>query len=181
MAEGSKKNWMLTGQLILLVAGMFGFGYLLVPLYDVFCELTGLGGRTNSVAVAVAEAPDESREITVLFIASVNQNAPLEFRPNVPKMRIHPGKLYGTTFFARNRSDQQVTGQAVPSIAPGLAAKHFQKTECFCFTNQLFQEGESRDMPVRFIVDPELPVHIDTVTLSYTLYDAGGYLAQRSK
>ncbi len=164
-----RANSKLAAQLGVMVVAMFGFGYLLVPVYDVFCEITGLNGKTAQSAAEVIEQA-QSRVVTVEFVGSVNQNAPWEFRPSVSRMQVHPGKLYDTTFFARNRLDRMQIGQAVPSVVPGAAAKHFQKPECFCFESQQFAPGEGRDMPVRFILDPELPAHIDTITLSYTFF-----------
>ena len=158
-------------KLVVMAGSMFAFGFLLVPLYDVFCDVTGLGGKTSSTAAIVeAEAPDESRVITVEFVASVNEHAPWEFRPSVATIEIHPGKLYDATFFARNLTNKKLVGQAVPSVAPGVAAKYFRKTECFCFTSQEFAAAEARDLALRFIVDPELPEHIDRLTLSYTFF-----------
>ncbi|NNL99774.1 MAG: cytochrome c oxidase assembly protein [Gammaproteobacteria bacterium] len=165
------QNGMLTGKLLLMAVVMFGFGFLLVPLYDVFCEITGLNGKTDASAAVVTEAPDLGREVTVEFVGTVNQGAPWEFRPEVSRMRVHPGQLYSTTFYARNRSPMVIAGQAVPSVSPGQAAEYFRKTECFCFTRQDFLAGEEKDMPLRFIVDPDLPAHVDTVSLSYTMFD----------
>ncbi|MBT8137317.1 MAG: cytochrome c oxidase assembly protein [Gammaproteobacteria bacterium] len=162
-------NAWFAGKLAVMVVAMFGFGYLLVPMYDVFCELTGLNGKTASAAAIATEAVSD-RQVTVEFIASTNQHAPWEFRPAVSKMTVQPGKFYDTTFFARNRTDRPLIGHAVPSVAPGQAARHFQKTECFCFTEQDFDAHEGRDMPLRFILDPDLPAHIETVTLSYTFF-----------
>lgn len=162
----------LAGKLALLTAGMFAFGYALVPLYDVFCEVTGIGDRTgvDTTAAAPPSAADMDREVEIEFIASVGEGGPWEFRPAVSRMTVHPGKLYKTTFFARNKTDGELVGQAVPSIAPGLATKYLQKTECFCFTQQRFEANEGRDMPVVFFIDPELPDYLDTVTLSYTFF-----------
>ncbi len=170
MADRRQSGLSLTWQLVTLVVAMFGFGFLLVPLYDVFCDITGVNGKTDDRPAQVVEAPDPDRLVTVEFLGSVNQNAPWEFRPSVTKMQVHPGKLYDTTFFARNLADEAVVGQAVPSVSPGQAAKYFQKTECFCFTDQAFAAGEGRDMPVRFILDPAIPAHVETVTLSYTFF-----------
>lgn len=161
-------------KLVALAAGMFGFGYLLVPLYDVFCEITGIGGRTSGQVAGTAATsvqPDYGRSVRVEFVASVNEGGPWQFRADQSSMTIHPGQLYTTSFWAENRSDRAVVGQAVPSVAPGQAAKYFSKTECFCFTEQRFEPGEGRHMPVTFIIDPELPGHLDTVTLSYTFFD----------
>ena len=161
-----------------LTVGMFGFGFLLVPIYEVFCDITGLGGRTSGEAAQhVAVAPDTSRSVRVEFVASVNANGPWEFRPAVASMTVHPGEMYTTTYWARNMRDLDVIGHAVPSVAPGSAARYFTKTECFCFTEQQFGPNEGRDMPVIFIIDPDLPAHVDTVTLSYTFFDRAGLAA----
>lgn len=154
-----------------MTAGMFAFGFLLVPLYDVFCEITGFGGRTNAEAVAVSEAPDESREIRVEFITNVNSYAQYEFKADVDSMTVHPGKMYYATFTAKNLSNADSVAQAVPSVAPTSAAEHFTKIECFCFTSQEFLASEERAMPLQFIVDPELPDYVDTITLQYTFFD----------
>jgi len=117
------------------------------------------------------EAIDPNREVTVEFIAAPASVGSFEFRPKVASMRIHPGKLYGTEFFARNLTSGASVAQAVPSISPNGTAKYFHKTECFCFSPQRFAVGEGRDMPVRFIVDPQLPANVDKLTLAYTFYD----------
>jgi cytochrome c oxidase assembly protein subunit 11 len=160
-----------------ITVAMFGFGYLLVPIYEVFCDITGLGGRTSNQAATVAIAPDMSRSVRVEFVASVNANGPWEFRPEVTSMTVHPGQMYTTTYWARNLRDLDVVGHAVPSVAPGTAARYFNKTECFCFTEQQFAPNEGRDMPVIFIIDPDLPAHVETVTLSYTFFDRAGLAA----
>jgi len=154
-----------------LCVAMFAFGFALVPLYDVFCKITGLGGKTDGRPAAVVEAVDETRTVEVEFVATLAHHAPLEFRPSVSRMTVHPGKVYETTFYARNLTDEPMTTQSVPSVAPGLAAKHFKKIECFCFTNQTFEPGEGRDMLLQFVVAPELPAHQETVSLSYTMFE----------
>ena len=160
------------GQLALFAVAMFGFGYLMVPLYDKFCEVTGIGGRTaeGPVAEYLPTEPDLSREVTVHFDANVNSSLPWHFEPIEKTMTIHPGKMYETAYIATNYSDQPVVAQAVPSVAPGLASLHFNKTECFCFTEQLLAPGESREMPVRFFVHPDLHDGTNFVTLSYIVY-----------
>ncbi|MDH4022809.1 MAG: cytochrome c oxidase assembly protein [Gammaproteobacteria bacterium] len=164
-------NKSLVRRLAVMAVCMFAFGYVLVPLYEVMCRITGIGGRPNAVAATVTEArADQSRVITVEFVAVLNEQAPWEFRPSVSSIEVHPGQLYDTTFFAHNLTDGSLVGSAVPSIAPGQAARHFIKTECFCFTQQNFTAGESRDMGVQFMVDPALPAYIDRVTLSYTFF-----------
>lgn len=155
-----------------MAIAMFGFGFLLVPLYDAFCEVTGFGGKTaDTAATNIVSQPDETREINLEFVTTVNQYAPWTFRSSVAGMIVHPGELYEATFIARNLTDQHKVAQAVPSVAPSLAASHFKKLECFCFTAQEFAPGEEKEMLVRFIVDSDLPDYIDTITLSYTFFD----------
>jgi len=161
----------LAARLLLLAIGMFGFGFLLVPLYDAFCEITGLGGRTNETPAVVEERPDASRNIDLEFVTTVNEYAPWAFSSDLQGMTVHPGALYEATFTATNLTDRHKIAQAVPSVAPQEAAKHFKKLDCFCFTTQEFAAGESKSMPVRFIIDSDLPEHIDTITLSYTFFD----------
>ena len=169
MARAGNRSLIL--RLGVLAAGMFAFGFLLAPLYTIMCKYTGIGGRTNAVAATVTETqPDISRLITVEFVAVLNEQAPWEFRPTVSSLRIHPGQLYDTAFFARNLTDGVLVGSAVPSVAPGAAARHFIKTQCFCFTQQNFTAGEGRNMGVQFMVDPALPAYIDRITLSYTFF-----------
>ncbi len=154
-----------------MTIAMFGFGFLLVPLYDVFCEITGFGGRTNATAVMVEEAPDLSREIRVEFLTTVNEYAQFEFVADADSMTVTPGKMYYATFTAKNLSDQQKIALAVPSVAPTSAAEYFIKIECFCFTNQEFMANEERAMPLQFIVNPDLPEFVDTISLQYTFFD----------
>ena len=161
----------LVTSLLVVVVGAFGFGYALVPLYDVFCEITGFGGRTNAEAVAAVEAPDLSREIRVEFMTTVNSYAPFDFGADADSMTVNPGKMYFATFTAKNLTDEDKIAQAVPSVAPGAAAEHFVKIECFCFNQQTFLANEERAMPLQFIVDPELPDYVDTITLQYTFFD----------
>ena len=159
--------------LLALAVGMFGFAFALVPLYAVFCELTGLNGKTGGAAQfeqKVSSAND--RLVTVQFLAQVGNGMPWEFRPTEHSLRVRPGELTNTTFFARNRASIAVTGQAVPSVSPGQAALYLHKTECFCFTQQRLEAGEEMEMPVTFFVDAELPESIPTLSLSYTLFRA---------
>ena len=165
-------NRSLTARLLLFAAGMFAFGFfLLPPLYDVFCDITGFGGRTNATGVAAAEDPDLSRSVRIEFVTTVNQYAPWEFSADVDSMEVHPGKLYFATFSATNLSSAQLTGQAIPSVSPVSASEHFKKIECFCFNSQEFAANEARSLPVQFIVDPDLPDYVDTITLSYTFFE----------
>ncbi len=152
---------------------MFGFGYLMVPIYDVFCDLTGLNGKTGSISQAQAAAldVDDSRMVKVEFLSTLNQQAEWEFSPQVASMLVHPGKPYTTSYTAINQLNRPMLGQAVPSVAPAAAAAYFNKTECFCFVQQSFKGNEEKNMPLIFVVDPALPKDIETVTLSYTFFD----------
>ncbi|HUO82668.1 MAG TPA: cytochrome c oxidase assembly protein [Gammaproteobacteria bacterium] len=160
-----------TALLVLLAVGMFGFAFALVPLYTVFCELTGLNGRTagqESYAGPVVAASD--RQITIQFLAHVGNGMPWEFRPTEHRLQVRPGEMHTTMFYARNRATRTVAGQAVPSVTPGQAALHLHKIECFCFTQQELDAGEEMEMPVAFYVDEDLPKEIRTFSLSYTLF-----------
>ena len=168
-----RRNRRSAARLVLAAAAMFAFGYALVPLYDVFCEVTGLGGRTGVVqAGSLPARVDESRFVTVSFDATVNSALPWEFRPAQREMKVRPGRLYEVHYVARSRSHRPTVGQAVPSVAPALASKYFNKTQCFCFSNQHLAPGEEREMPVRFVVSAQLPQRIEALTLSYIFFDA---------
>lgn len=161
-------------KMALVAVAMFGFGYLLVPLYDVFCDITGLNGKTGRVAeaeVAARYEQDPDRLVTVQFVANNNIDMPWELRPTVTEMQVHPGKVYATSFVATNPTGHDMIGQATPSVAPGQAGRFFNKTECFCFTRQPLAAGETKEMPLRFIVDPALPRRVQTLTLAYTFFD----------
>ena len=163
-------------RLLALAVAMFGFGFLLVPIYDAFCEITGFGGKTAGTAgTDVVEMVDENREVSLEFVTTVNQYAPWEFYSTADGMTVHPGGIYETTFIARNLTDKHKIAQAVPSVSPQQAASFFKKLECFCFTTQEFLPGEEKEMPVRFIVGSDLPEHIDTITLSYTFFDTARF------
>jgi len=214
-----RENRSLTLKLTGFALGAFVFGFALVPLYDVLCEVTGFGnqklllertsessverlaaseGRGNaarqvagatSVAlpgtISAAETATlttvgeptklsvagETRTVTVEFVTDVPSVGSWEFRPVVHSMKVTPGRLYEADFVAHNLTGRDTVAQAVPNIAPGNATAYFRKTECFCFTPQKFAKDEQRSMPVRFIVDPALPAHLDRITLSYVFYD----------
>jgi cytochrome c oxidase assembly protein subunit 11 len=169
--QQKSENRSLVGRLLIMTVAMFGFGFALVPLYDVFCQITGFGGRTNTEAVAAEEAPDLSREIRVEFVTTVNSYAPFEFGADLDSMTVHPGKMYFATFTAKNMTEDDKIAQAVPSVAPVAAAEHFVKIECFCFNSQEFAANEEKAMPLQFIVNPDLPEYVDTITLQYTFFD----------
>ena len=170
----------LAAKLAALVVGMFGFGFALVPLYDVLCELTGLGGRTGGAYVydAASVVPDRSRLVKVNFVTNTNAGMTWEFKAETVSMRVHPGELQDVSFYVHNPTNRTIVGQAVPSLVPQSAAAHFHKTECFCFERQTLGPGESLRMPMRFIVGPELPKNVQSISLSYALFDvtelAGG-------
>lgn len=171
------------GRLLLVVAGMFAFGFALVPLYDVFCEITGINGKSFNVAAdgyeAVPAAVDTSREVKILFIANNNDGMSWEFAPSQTVMRVHPGAKADTVFYAKNPMPHQMVGQAVPSVQPIRAAEYFHKTECFCFNQQVLDGEEAVEMPLQFIVDQDLPRDVRTITLSYTLFDVTEQSPQR--
>jgi cytochrome c oxidase assembly protein subunit 11 len=167
-----RANRSLTNRLLVMALGSFAFGWALIPLYDVLCKVAGIGNAEAKAGRAVAsEHVDPNRLITIEFVTNIASVGSYDFHPNVASMRIHPGKLYDATFFAQNLTTGASIAQAVPSISPGGAAKYFHKTECFCFSPQKFAPGEGRDMPVRFIVDPQLPGNVDKLTLAYAIYD----------
>jgi cytochrome c oxidase assembly protein subunit 11 len=171
--EANKRK--LVAKLVLVVVAMFGFGYLLVPLYNVFCSITGLNGKPENTAVSATQAKavkvDTSRTITIEFLATAHSQLPWEFKSEVHKLDVHPGEIARANFYVRNLENHAVVGQAIPSISPGLAAKHLHKTECFCFSEQILQAGETREMPVVFYIDPELPQNYSNVVLSYTFFN----------
>lgn len=170
--DKKRANRSLVRGLLLMTAGSFAFGWALIPLYDVLCRATGIGNAEAKAGKSEAkENIDADREVTIEFVAAPASVGSFEFRPTVASMRIHTGKLYVANFYARNLTQQPSVAQAVPSISPSGTAKYFHKTECFCFTPQTFAVGEGRDMPVRFIVDPQLPANVDRLTLAYTFYD----------
>lgn len=167
-----RKNAALTKKLIAVALLMFGFGYALVPIYNVLCGITGQNVKVQESAEGdKAFVVDESREITVEFITSVNESTPLSFRAETRTMKVHPGQYYTVNFFAKNNLSAPIKAQAIPSITPGLAEEYFKKVQCFCFSMQTFQGGEEKTMPVRFVVNPELPDRYKNITLSYTFFD----------
>jgi len=170
--EIKKNNTKVIKKLVLAAFAMFGFGFALVPLYDVFCDITGLNGKTSNVAATYTEdGIDTSRIITVQFITRTAKGIPWKFEPMINEIKVHPGEIKFVNFYAKNKSDRDIVGQAVPSVSPGLAANYFQKIECFCFTQQPLKAQEEVEMGLQFYVDIDLPKDITTLTLSYTLYD----------
>ena len=169
--HGQASNKKVIGKLLITVVAMFGFGFALVPLYDVFCNLTGLNGKTGTqISSSETFEVDTSREIKVEFITSLNEYMPWEFKAIQDSVKVHPGEPIKVDFLVRNKTDKDMIGQAIPSVSPGIAAKYFQKTECFCFTEQALKAGEEKVMPVVFIVDPSVSEDVHEITLSYTFF-----------
>ncbi|MEM6301569.1 MAG: cytochrome c oxidase assembly protein [Pseudomonadota bacterium] len=160
-------------KLALVAVAMFAFvPVVMVPLYNVLCDALGINGKTSGEAyTAVQAGVDESREITVQFVATNNDGMPWEFRPQQTMMRVNPGASNTTVFLARNPMAEAMVAQAIPSVSPSRAAEYFHKTECFCFEQQPLDGRTAAEMPLQFIIDRDLPRDIKTVTLSYTIFD----------
>ncbi len=160
-------------RLSFIVVGMSAFAFALVPLYDLFCEITGLNGKTGGPYVfdeASAE-PDRSRLVKINFLTNTNEGMPWEFWPEKGAVRVNPGEARTVNFFVKNTTYKPMVAQAIPSLVPVSAVDFFHKTECFCFEQQLLQPGEEVEMPMRFIVSRELPKNIGSINLSYALFD----------
>ncbi len=168
LARRNRRTTLLLGG---LVAGMFAFGFALVPLYRLVCQVTGSNviGEARRVDAAAYTGRVQERVVTIHFDATVNAGLPWEFRPLQRSMEVHPGKIYEVRYLARNNEERAITGQAVPGVTPWQATGHLHKIECFCFNQQTLGPRESREMPLKFVVDPQLPEQYKVVTLSYML------------
>jgi cytochrome c oxidase assembly protein subunit 11 len=180
LVNGALNRQMLI-KLAVIAVLMFGFGYALVPMYRAICEFTGINVVTNKNEYGVraygAVKPkntqvDESRTITIEFDA--NSRGPFRFRPIKNYLEVHPGEMAEITYEVVNEQDRTIMAQAIPSYAPKVATQHFTKLECFCFVQQTLRPKESRQMPVAFIIDPNLPKDVKTITLSYTFFEING-------
>jgi cytochrome c oxidase assembly protein subunit 11 len=165
-------NRRLLRRLVVVAVGMFGFGFALVPLYEKICEVTGI--RT----VARPDAPlntqvDASRSVRVEFDTNV-RNVAWRFTPREPVVSVHPGEVVQAVFDVVNQTDRPITGQAIPSYGPQYAGRYFRKLDCFCFAKQTLQPGETRAMPVVFVIDPATPRELVTISLSYTFFEVEG-------
>ena len=171
-SEATRRNRTLVTKLAVIVAAMFGFGYALVPFYQKICEVTGLRnvGAADSV---INTQVDEARVVRVEFDTNL-RNIPWTFRALAPGIDVHPGAVSQALFEVVNTTDHPITGQAIPSYAPQRAAQYFRKLDCFCFKQQTLAAGETRRMPVVFVVDPALPKDLATITLSYTFFEVEG-------
>jgi len=171
-----RRHGRLVVRLLLLAVAFFGFGFALVPLYDTLCAAIGFNGKTLKDAIAAKDLPPSAinyqRKLGVQFTSTLMPGLPWEIRPLEPAIEIHPGELRTTRFLVRNLSDQTIVGQAVPSVTPTVAARHFRKLDCFCFTQQTLAPGESREMALTFIVDGDIGDEISELTLAYAFFPA---------
>lgn len=166
--------WLVLGGVV-----MFAFAvFVMPPLYDVFCELTGIGGKTAGRYQEEAVAVDAERTVVVQFVATNNGSMPWEFAPREYSVKVHPGESRAVQFYARNPTKRDMVAQAVPNVTPNNAAQYLNKTECFCFNQQPLRAGEEADMPLVFFIDPKLPESVNTITLSYTLFDVTDRVAE---
>ena len=171
-AKPHNPNNRLVLKLIGIVLGMFGFGFALVPLYEVFCDITGINGKTDDKAATFSAVEvDTSRLVTVEFLTRTNSGMPWDFEAQTKRIKVNPGELHTVNFYVRNPARRDIVAQAIPSVSPGTAALYINKTECFCFNHQPLGAGEEALMPMQFYVDPQLPDDITYFTLQYTLYD----------
>ena len=160
----------LVRRLLLLAVGMFGFGFAMWPLYNVFCDLTGLGGRGVKVVESAGELQKSDRQVKVRFDATVNSGLPWIFEAEEKSTVVSLGEMTEAVYLAMNPSNEAIVGQAIYNVTPPEASLYFVKTECFCFTEQLLQANETREMPVYYFIQPDLPEHIKEITLSYTFF-----------
>ena len=173
MNEGSKKT---IRTLCFAVLGMFTFSFALVPLYNVFCEVTGLNGKIELRATNVKNIEiDNGRDVSVQFVSHNNEEMPWTFKPSEDNIQIKTGKYHTATFYVKNTTNKRMVAQAIPSVAPSNAAAHLKKLECFCFEQQELAPGEEALLPVRFLISNELPETIQNVILSYTIFDITDY------
>jgi cytochrome c oxidase assembly protein subunit 11 len=174
-----RENLKMVGKLGVITLGMFAFGYALVPLYKAICEATGINVLALTERTVPGAQPkvlntqvDRSRTITVEF--DVNARGPWHFKPAVRTLQVHPGELTTVLYEFQNIQNRTMAAQAIPSYAPTQAASHFNKLECFCFTQYTLAPGEKKEWPVAFVIDPKLPKDVTTITLSYTFFEVGG-------
>ncbi|MEN9560451.1 MAG: hypothetical protein RLZZ502_1662 [Pseudomonadota bacterium] len=167
------ENWALLRKLAVFAVVMFGFGYAMVPLYNAFCKLTGVRNLLKPDVVAENTQVDQTRTVTIEFDSNVRQ-LPWQFKPQATQLKVHPGALTQVNYDITNEQARRMTGQAVPSYGPKHAAEYFKKIDCFCFEKKTLMAGETRSMPVVFVIDPKLPKDIHTITLSYTFFEVEG-------
>jgi cytochrome c oxidase assembly protein subunit 11 len=171
---------LLVRKMLLLCAAAFSFCFAMIPLYSIYCEITGSNGKTGRVSSNAVLSVDKSRTVNIEFMAAVNSKLAWHFKPELSNLDVHPGEIATAYFEAHNDTNEAIIGNAVPSVSPNEASLYFNKTECFCFTEQLLLPGETRRMPVRFIVDSALPKDISVMTLAYTFYRNDAATAQKN-
>lgn len=170
--ETKQENRVMTKKLVTVAVIMLAFGFALIPLYDVFCEVTGWNSSLNKgLAVYEEQEADTSREIKLRFVTVTKSDMPWEFQPLQSTIKVHPGKEYEVAFRVKNRARKNIVGRAIPSFSPALASQYVNKTECFCFNQQTLMAGEIEDMPMRFFIDKDLPKEYKSITLVYTLHN----------
>ena len=160
--------------LVSAVIFMFFFSFMLVPLYNVFCEVTGLNGKIycpSSFFVKDEVEKKDSREIRIKFLSQVNESAPVNFFPSSNEVRVWTDKVSKTSYIAENTTDKQLTLTIIPSVSPGLAAENVKKIQCFCFEEQVLMPYERQEWPVRFYVSSEVGDNVNDIYLSYTLFE----------
>jgi len=173
MVVSPRANLTTLRKLLVVAVAMFGFGFALVPFYRQICEITGINNVLKADEVANGQV-DATRFLTVEFDTNLRSDLPWTFKSLEKSVRFHPGELMQVMFEVRNNSDRAITGQAIPSYGPQIAARYFKKLECFCFTQQTLQPGEVRRMPVVFVIENGLPRDVNTVTLSYSFFEIEG-------
>lgn len=175
MSVADHENRVTLRKLLLVAVLMFGFAYALVPFYEKICEVTGINNVFKPDAVVLGNTQvDLTRQVVVEFDANIRSDLSWRFTPEVHKITAHPGQIVQVVYKVENTSQRTIVGQAVPSYAPGRAGKYFNKLDCFCFRQQSFAPGESRRMPVVFVLDPAIPGDINTITLSYSFFEVAG-------
>lgn len=178
--DRKQANRRTAARLAVVTVAMFAFGYALSPMYDLMCQAFGLNGKTGRAEEqAAAPSVDMSRTVTVEFTGMATSGLPWQFSPMVKKIDVHPGETMEVKYLVRNLAQEEITGQAIPSVAPGISAMHFKKIECFCFTQQVLKPGETREMPVRFVVDAGLAKDVQTITLSYSFFNTNKLSAKK--
>jgi cytochrome c oxidase assembly protein subunit 11 len=162
-------------KLLVVSVAMFGFGFALIPFYQKICEVTGVNRLLKPAEIEISNTQvDETRLVTIEFDSNLRTALPWTFRPLQTSLRVHPGEMNTVTYEIRNTSGRAITAQAIPSYGPQLAERFFKKLDCFCFTQQVLQPGESRQMPVVFVVERGLPQDVNTITLSYSFFEVEG-------
>ncbi len=173
MVTQTQSNLLTMRKLFVVAAAMFGFGFALVPFYKQICEATGINSLLKPDTVVNTQV-DAARFVTIEFDSNLRSDLPWTFRPLQPSVRINPGEMVTVMYEIRNNSSRPVTGQAIPSYGPQAAGRYFKKLECFCFTQQTLQPGETRQMPVQFVIERGVPDDMNTITLSYSFFEVEG-------